>query len=178
MNPFGPADTRSMTPAALLVFAAPFLVLAVSCGGGEAPEALPLVADITTTTTESVPATTIDLEPPTGEVTPAQQSMLDGCAEAIRVATADLDPEGPDFANEVIVAIMGDDSDVINACDAVMDPQSGIGQDVLITFMLEQLPPELLGALGEVSSSGELGVIPGSDGDPAVVPRVDPGAPD
>ncbi len=147
-----------MKPAARpLALAAPFAVLLVSCGGAEAPEPLPLIEEITTTSAAPAPATTIDLDAPAGEVTDAQQAMLDVCAEAIERATAELDPTDPGFADEVMTAILGEGSDAMNACGPVMEPESGISQDVLITFMLEQLPPELLGALGEAASSGDLG---------------------
>ncbi len=153
------------------------MLLAGACSGEEVPEALPL-ADDAPSTASDLDAADLDaadlaasteggtdrvesgIEASTAELTPAQQAMLEDCAAGLSSAADGTDPESSTYADDVAAAIMQPGSVVMASCASLFDPASGIDQSVVISYMIETLPPELLLAVSALIPAGDSSLIP------------------
>ena len=146
------------------------LLLAGACSGEEVPEALPL-ADDAPATASDLDSSDLDtgvesdrdepgIESATAELTPEQQGLLEDCANGLAEATADADPASATYSDDVAAAILAPGSTVMSTCAVLFDPSSGIEQSVVISFMLEALPPELLLAVSALIPADDSSLIP------------------
>ena len=170
------------------------MLLAGACSGEEVPEALPL-ADDAPATASDLDSSDLDagvesdrdepgIESATAELTPEQQGLLEDCANGLAEATADADPASATYSDDVAAAILAPGSTVMSTCAVLFDPSSGIEQNVVISFMLEALPPELLLAVSALIPADDSSLVPpgvdldavvgGGETDEEAEPTLDP----
>lgn len=117
-----------------------------------------MVEDAPVTTAETTTTTAADRVEPgidgaLSELSAEQQGMLDACADALNAAASSVDAESPTYSEEVTALLMDPASDAMASCGALFDPAAGIDQGTVISFMLETLPPELLGTLSALATA-------------------------
>ncbi len=147
------------------------MLIAGACSSSETPETLPMIEDAPAASTTTTSTTVSDRVEPgvddaVAELTAEQQSLLDGCADALNEAANSVDSASPTYSDDVTAILMDPTSGAMASCGALFDPASGIDQGIVISFMIESLPPELLGTLSALATAT------GPDGEPLM-----PGAP-
>ncbi len=161
------------------------MLLVGACSSNDAPETLPLIEDAPATAAEPTTTTVADelVEPgvdsAVAELSAEQQAMLDTCADALTAAAEGADATSPTYSDDVSAILMDPASGALESCGGLFDPAVGIDQGVVISFMIETLPPELLGTLSVLASSvGPDGtpIMPGADPAPAADVASDTGA--
>lgn len=135
------------------------VVLAASCSSNEVPESLPMLEDAPASAVAADEANSTASETPdevvlpgtdeaVAELTPEQQTALDACAASLNAAASAADPESPTYADDVVSILLDPASSAAVDCGPLLETDSGIDQGLMISFMLENLPPELLSTLG------------------------------
>jgi hypothetical protein len=143
-----------------------------ACSSAPAPESLAMADGAAVTS--SIPATTAttggpadagvaasdppaDLSVMMDELSPEQVAVLDTCATALDTAVVELDPDSPNYTADVFRLLLSPESDVADRCGSLADPDSTVPQQVVIAFMLDRLPPELIAALSTGMTVDALG---------------------
>ncbi len=152
-----------------------------ACSSNEAPETLPLLdetpatARVTTSEVTTTQAADADAGMPVGEDTlaalsPDQMAHLEACATSVTDAAAGVPAGSASYADDVAAVLLAPESDVMALCGPVLHPSSGIDQGLMISFMFEHLPPELL------TNLSALAPLLTGEGSPVTSPGIDAGA--
>lgn len=115
----------------------------------DAPSSAP-VPDETVAASSDVPDALVGpgTDDAVAELTPEQQLELDACAESLNAVASAADADSPTYTDDVVAALVDPASPAAIDCGRLLDPDSGIDQGLMISFMIENLPPELLSTLG------------------------------